>query len=144
MDFLIDKVIYLKAVSVFETLPEASLLDIARIMEDEEISKGTQFITKGDAASEMYIIKAGKVKVHAGDSTFATLGSGEIVGELALLSPVPRTASVTALENTLVYTIGREYFMDLMYEKPELMSNIMDVLTNRIISLNDELRSLKS
>ena len=144
MEFLIDKVFSLKAVSVFESLPEASLLDVARIMEYEEFRRGTEFIKKGEMAGEMYILKSGQVKVHDGEHLLAKLGEGEIVGELALLTPIPRTASVTAVEDVVVYKIGREHFLDLLYEKSELMSEIIEVLIRRIIALNDEIKKLKS
>ena len=144
MEFLIDKVFSLKTVSVFENLPEASLLDIARIMEYEEIPAGREFIKKGEIGDCMYIIKSGRVKVHDGESEFAQLGENEIVGELALLTPIPRTASVSTLEDSLVYIIGRDYFMDLLYEKSEILSEIIQVLIRRIISLNDEIAKLKA
>jgi CRP/FNR family transcriptional regulator, cyclic AMP receptor protein len=144
MEFLVDKVFSLKSISVFESLPEASLLDVARIMEIEEYDRGEEFIKKGDLAENMYIIKSGKVEVHHDGSVLAVLGEKEIVGELAILAPIRRTASVTALTDVIVYSIGREFFMDLLYEKPELMSDIIEVLIGRIINLNDELRKYKS
>jgi CRP-like cAMP-binding protein len=57
---------------------------------------------------------------------------------------VPRTANVTATENLVLFKIEREYFMDLLYEEPELMHGIMEVLVNRIMHLNDKIRSLQS
>lgn len=144
MEFLVDKVFSLKSISVFESLPEASLLDVARIMEIEEYERGEEFIKKGGIAENMYIIKSGKVEVHHDGSVLAVLGEKEIVGELAILAPIRRTASVTALTDVIVYSIGREFFMDLLYEKPELMSDIIEVLIGRIINLNDELRKYKS
>ncbi|TVR88424.1 MAG: cyclic nucleotide-binding domain-containing protein [Saprospirales bacterium] len=144
MEFLIDKVFSLKGVSVFEKLPEASLLDVARIMDYDEFKKGVEFIRKGEMAGEMYIVKSGEVKVHDGEHLLAKLGPGEIVGELALLTPIPRTASVSALSDVVVYKIGREHFLDLLYEKPELMNEIIEVLIQRIIALNEEIKKLKS
>nr|MBS0038068.1 cyclic nucleotide-binding domain-containing protein [Saprospiraceae bacterium] len=144
MEFLVDKVFSLKSISVFESLPEASLLDVARIMEIEEFERGEEFIKKGDIAEDMYIIKSGKVEVHHDGSVLAVLGENEIVGELAILAPIRRTASVSAITDVIVYRIGREFFMDLLYEKPELMSDIIEVLIGRIINLNEELKKYKS
>jgi len=144
MEFFVDKVFSLKSVSVFENLPEASLLDVARIMDTEEFEAGEEFIKKGDIAEDMYIVKSGVVEVHHDGSILAVLGENEIVGELAILAPIRRTASVRARTEVIAYRIGREYFMDLLYEKPELMSDIIEVLIGRITNLNDELRRYKN
>jgi CRP/FNR family cyclic AMP-dependent transcriptional regulator len=140
MEFLVDKVFSLKSVSIFESLAEASLLDVARIMSFEEFKEGDIFIKKGDVANDMYIIKDGKVAVMDGDAVLATLGENEIVGELAILAPIRRTASVKALTDVLLYKIEREYFLDLLYEKPEMMGDLIEILIGRIMFLNSELK----
>lgn len=140
MEFLVDKVFSLKSVSIFESLAEASLLDVARIMSFEEFKQGEIFIKKGDVADAMYIIKDGKVAVMDGDAVLATLGENEIVGELAILAPIRRTASVKALTDVLLYKIEREYFLDLLYEKPEMMGDLIEILIGRIMFLNSELK----
>jgi CRP-like cAMP-binding protein len=134
----------LKAVNIFSNLPEHILAEIAEIIDIEEYTEGETIINKGDIGNSMYLIRKGKVKVHDGDKIFARLNENDIVGELSLLAPVPRTANVTATENLVLFKIEREYFMDLLYEEPELMHGIMEVLVNRIMHLNDKIRSLQS
>jgi len=144
MEFLVDKVFSLKSVPIFESLAEASLLDVARIMSYEEFKEGQEFIRKGDVAEDMYIIKKGKVIVVDGEAVLATLGENEIVGELAILAPIRRTASVKALTDVLLYKIEREYFLDLLYEKPEMMGDLIEVLIGRIMFLNGELKKYQT
>jgi CRP-like cAMP-binding protein len=144
MELIIDKVMALKAVNIFSNLPEHILAEIAEIIDIEEYTEGETIINKGDIGNSMYLIRKGKVKVHDGDKIFARLNENDIVGELSLLAPVPRTANVTATENLVLFKIEREYFMDLLYEEPELMHGIMEVLVNRIMHLNDKIRSLQS
>lgn len=144
MELIIDKVMALKAVNIFSNLPEHILAEIAEIIDIEEHTEGETIIYKGDIGNSMYLIRKGKVKVHDGDKIFARLNENDIVGELSLLAPVPRTANVTATENLVLFKIEREYFMDLLYEEPELMHGIMEVLVNRIMHLNDKIRSLQS
>jgi CRP-like cAMP-binding protein len=139
MELLIDKVLALKSVTIFSELPENVLAEIAEIIEIKEYDLGDAVISKGEMGNCMYLIRKGSVKVHDGDRVLATLKENEIVGELSLLAPVPRTASVTALESLILFKIEREYFMDLLYEEPELMYGVMNVLVNRIISLNEKL-----
>lgn len=144
MELIIDKVMALKAVNIFSDLPEHVLAEIAEIIEIEEHTEGETIIKKGDIGNSMFLIRKGKVKVHDGEKIFAVLHENDIVGELALLAPVPRTATVTATDNLVLFKIEREYFMDLLYEEPELMHGIMEVLVNRIVDLNDKIRSLQS
>jgi CRP-like cAMP-binding protein len=144
MELIIDKVMALKAVNIFSNLPEHILAEISEIIDIEEHTEGETIINKGDIGNSMYLIRKGKVKVHDGDKIFARLNENDIVGELSLLAPVPRTANVTATENLVLFKIEREYFMDLLYEEPELMHGIMEVLVNRIMHLNDKIRSLQS
>jgi CRP/FNR family transcriptional regulator, cyclic AMP receptor protein len=144
MELIIDKVMALKTADIFSDLPEHVLAEIAEIIEIEAFNEGEKIISKGEIGNTMYLIRTGKVKVHDQDKVFATLGENEIVGELSLLAPVPRTATVTATEDLVLFKIEREYFMDLLYEEPELMHGIMRVLVNRIIDLNDKLRSHQS
>lgn len=141
MELIIDKVMALKTAGIFSDLPEHVLAEIAEIIEIEAFNEGEKIIAKGEIGNTMYLIRKGKVKVHDHDKIFATLGENEIVGELSLLAPVPRTATVTAIEDLVLFKLEREYFMDLLYEEPELMHGIMRVLVNRIIDLNDKLRS---
>ena len=144
MEFLVDKVFSLKSVPIFEGLPESALLDVARIMDFVEFSENKVFIKKGDVAEDMYIIKKGEVAVVDGELTLATLGENEIVGELAILAPVKRTATVKALTDVILYRIEREYFLDLLYEKPEMMSDLIEVLIDRIMFLNTELKKYQT
>lgn len=144
MELIIDKVMALKAVTIFADLPEHVLAEIAEIIEVEEYNVGDVIMRKGDIGNTMYLIRKGEVKVHDGEKTFAVLKENEIVGELSLLAPVPRTATVTATKQLILFKIEREYFMDLLYEEPELMHGIMRVMVNRIIDLNDKIRSLQS
>lgn len=144
MELIIDKVMALKTADIFSDLPEHVLAEIAEIIEVEEYNQGEIVIEKGDIGNSMYLIRKGKVKVHDKDRVFAQLGENEIVGELSLLAPVPRTATVTAVENLVLFKLEREYFMDLLYEEPELMHGIMRTLVNRIIELNNKLRNLQS
>ena len=88
MENIIDMVLALKNVSIFEEIPDHVLADIAEITTTEIIPSGEKFIVKGAIGENMYIIKSGTAKIHDGDHTITTLADNQIVGELALLAPV--------------------------------------------------------
>lgn len=100
-------------------------------------SKGTLIFSEGDDSDGMFIILDGKVKVFMSDESgkemlIATLGPGEIVGEVASLDGQPRTASVSALVNTRVSRIGLSEFQSFLQDNPDLALEIIRVLTSRM------------
>lgn len=139
MKLIIDLVLALKNVDIFSDIPEHIMADIADIIEINEFGKGERIMRKGEVGNCLYIIRKGRVSVHDGDKTLATLGENDIVGELSLLAPVMRTADVTALEDLVLFRIDREFFMDLLFEEPEIMKGILNVLVSRITTLNARL-----
>ena len=96
----IEKVIVLKGAEVFSVLPDHVLAYVASIVEEVYVRRGETFIRKGDIGDCMYLIVQGTVLVHDADRAIAEMGKGQTVGELAVLDPEPRVASVTAVEDT--------------------------------------------
>jgi CRP-like cAMP-binding protein len=72
------------------------------------------------------------VRVHRGAQTLVELGPGATVGELAALVPAPRTASVTALEPTLVLRVDQMALDELLVEWPELAHGVIAELVSRV------------
>jgi len=142
MENIIDVVMALKNVHIFRNIPDHILADIAGIITIESIKKDSHFIKKGEIGDQMYIIRQGEARIHDGPHTIATLGINEIVGELAILAPVTRTADVTAQSDLIVFVISRDYFQDLLAEQPELVKAVMAALVQKIIETNAKLKDL--
>ena len=96
----IEKVIMLKGLSMFSKTSEEILAEVASILEEVELKAGEVVFEKGDVGESMYIIADGRVRVYDGDKIINHLDEKEIFGELALLDPEPRSASVQAVEET--------------------------------------------
>ena len=141
MENIIDVVMALKNVSIFKNIPEHILADIAGIIHIDTIPAGEQFIRKDEMGDEMYIIRNGQAQIHDGDHKIAVLEKNQIVGELAILAPVTRTADVTAISDLLVFVINRDYFLDLMDDQPDLVKGVMGALVRKIIETNEKLKS---
>ncbi|GAB6088844.1 cyclic nucleotide-binding domain-containing protein [Spirochaeta dissipatitropha] len=132
----IERVMTLKAADIFSTIPDAVLAHIASIGEDLDIASKESFIRKGEMGDCMYIIRAGKVAVHDEKTTFAELGPGSVVGEMAVLDPEPRSASVTAIEDTSLLRIGKDAFDSVMADHPGIAKGVIHVLCTRVRSSN--------
>ena len=128
----VEKVIILKSAEVFSAIPDNILASIASIAEEEEVSKGERIIEKGDIGDCMYLIADGKVRVHDGERLITELGKGEIIGELAVLDPEPRSATVTALDDALLFRISKEAFDEVMADQPQISQGVIRILCRRL------------
>jgi Cyclic nucleotide-binding domain len=128
----IEKVICLKAVPMFAEASEEILADIAAILEDREARAGEVIIEKGEPGDSLYVIVHGQVRVFDGSRTITLLGEHDIFGELALLDPEPRIASVAAVTDTLLFRLDREGFAELMAGNIEIVRGVLHVLCERL------------
>ena len=128
----IEKLLILKTVPIFVEAPDHVLAQVVSILEEQEFAAGQRIFEKGDLGTSMYVIVSGKVRVHLDDRELTVLGERQVFGELALLDPEPRSASVTAIEPTLLFKISQSAIYELMTNHIEITRGIMRVLCRRI------------
>jgi CRP-like cAMP-binding protein len=128
----VEKVLFLKSIDLFRALPSEELAQIAEIAEEQPMSAGDLVFAEGEPGDALYLIVEGKVKVQKGDKELARLQIRDVFGEMAVLDSEPRSASVTALEDSVVLKIGRDDFRDILSERPEIAMGVMKVLTRRL------------
>ncbi len=128
----IEKILILKTVDVFAELGDATLADLAAIAEEVELAAGEALFEKGDPGTSMYVVARGRVRVHDGEVTFTELGERSCFGELAMIDAERRSASVTALEETALISIGQAALFELMADYSEVSEGILRVLCRRI------------
>ena len=88
-------------------------------------------------ADQFYIITKGQVEIllnqPAGHAiSVATMGAGQYFGEIGLLRDVPRTATVTAVEETTLYSLARDDFLDAVRGVDESLAAADDVVMRRL------------
>jgi CRP-like cAMP-binding protein len=112
-----DTVQLLRGVEVFDGLSEAELKRVAGICREARYKKGDVVTTQGEVGDEMFIVREGMVEVTVGEAeggaprTEVNLGTGQVVGEMALVDRGPRSATVRCVtEAAVVNVIGREVF----------------------------------
>ncbi len=141
MPHLFERVILLKTVDLFHETPDAVLSHVAQALEEVHAKPGERIIEKGETGSCLYIIVEGRVSVHDGERVFAELHARDVVGEMSLLDPEPRSASVTALEETTLLKLDREVFYDLMVDNIEIARGAITTLCRRIRKQNEKANS---
>jgi CRP-like cAMP-binding protein len=144
---LLEKMLVLKAVAIFADTPDDVLLAIAAIVAEEEHRAGARIFAQGDPGSSMYVIVRGLLQVHDEQRTLNQLGPRDVFGEMAMLDPEPRVASVTALEDTLLLRIDHRPFYDLLADRTEVIQGLIRVLAgyvrDRLDDLDDVERRLR-
>jgi MFS family permease len=92
-----DDIALLRTVEIFDPLPLPALEQLAAGLTARRVASGATVFSQGDAPDGCYVIEGGRAEVVGDGRLVATLGAGELVGEIALLRRVPRTATVRAL-----------------------------------------------
>jgi CRP-like cAMP-binding protein len=100
---------------------------------------------EGDPGDSFYIILSGSVDVFLKDldRSLQTLNRGQFFGELALMLGIPRTASVRALEETLVFAINQPGFQHLLQQHPKLGEQIIQAFQNHQTELEERQEYLR-
>ncbi|MFP4088844.1 MAG: MFS transporter [Cyclobacteriaceae bacterium] len=132
----IEKVMALKTTKIFSETSEDLLVNIAAILREERIKAGEQIVKKGEIGTCMYIIYEGKVKVHDGEHLLEELRERNFFGELSLLDAEPRSASVSALEDSLLLRLDQHAFYEIMADRQEVTREIMKILCRRLRQQN--------
>ncbi len=131
---VVERVAALHRVELFAGIPGRTLASVAATAEEVEVEPGSTFIELGAVEDCLYVVVSGRVRVHRGDHTLVEQGAGSVVGELAVLVPEPRSASVTALEATLLLRVRKIVLDELLSDRPELASAVIGVLVARLRS----------
>ncbi len=129
---LVEKVLALKSAALFRETPDNVLADVAERVQEVAFDKGQTIFHKGDPGDSLYIIVSGKVRVRDGSRLLNELSDGAIFGELALLDPEPRSATVSAVEPTHLLQLDAAHFHLVLAERPEVATAIIHVLTSYI------------
>ena len=128
----IEKVAILKSADIFAHTPDYILASVAEIVEEVSLGPKETFIQEGTLGDSMYLIVEGEVQVHSQGVPIIKLGPGKSVGELAVLDPELRAASVTSIGDLFLFRIDKEPFDEVMADRPEIAQAVITTLCRRI------------
>jgi CRP/FNR family transcriptional regulator, cyclic AMP receptor protein len=135
----------LRRVPYFVEIEPAKLKLLAFMSERVAFDSGKRLFRQGDPGDAAYLIISGEAEVvaetPAGPVVLATLGANEIVGEMAILGNVPRSATVRAKGRLVTLRISKEPFMRMVREFPSMAVSMMQELAERLASTNNQLSS---
>ena len=119
---------------------------VARAGEVESYNPNEPIVVEGSLGDALFLVLSGEVAVHRGNQTFATLGGGEFFGEMSLVEPAPRSASVTAMSATFLFRLPHDQLRQLIIEDSTaasvLLVQIVKTLSDRLRRANQMLSSV--
>ena len=130
------KVQALKRAPLFEGLSRKELTELARHTEDLEVPAGEVLCKEGETGREFFVIVDGEIGVTSNGRNVAQRGSGDFVGEIALLEDTTRTATVTAKTPLRVFVLTREDFRKLVRDNPNVERKVLQALARRVVELS--------
>ncbi len=120
----------LRQVTYFQNFTDLELRQLIEIGYRKRVRTLDFLFREGEPGDTFYIILSGSVEVYVEklNKQLTILQTGQFLGELSLMLGIPRTATVRALEETLLFAINNKGFEKLLQERPELAEVIVQEL----------------
>lgn len=142
-----DKGAFLRNHPIFRELRPDLLERLRSHAIRQTVRSGTTIFTRGDPGTSLFAICSGTIKVSSpsadGHSAiFNLISEGSVVGEIALLDGLPRTADATAVTDCELMVIERREFIPLIHEQPEVGLRIIELLCGRLRQTTEQLEDI--
>lgn len=148
MSSIMDEVDLLRRVPLFSQIDTAKLKLLALASERLRYAPGQVVMRQGDTGDAAFVIINGEAEVviqkGQEEQVVAHLGRNDIVGEIAILCDVPRTATIRAAGDLDVLKITKDRFVRLLSDFPAVSVGVMRVLADRLARTTQELYSAQA
>lgn len=135
-----DRVEVLARLPLLARCSRRELAHIADICVEAEMGAGSVLTRQGQAGGLAFVILEGGAEVRRGEQVLGTVGTGDIIGELALIDGRPRSASVRATSDMRVLQINSDDFGALLDKMPNFTRNLLVSLSLRIRQMDERWR----
>ena len=132
-----EKIDFLAATPLFADVEQNAIADVAEIAEEKIFSEGEILTSEGEQGDRMYVITSGKITVSKTNSEgesveLAVRRKGDHLAEMAVLSEIPRTATLTARSEVRVLEVTKDDFNNLLGTHIKISLGIISVLIRRL------------
>jgi CRP-like cAMP-binding protein len=126
------KVELLKRVPLFADCSKRELAEIAYVADEIDVEAGKVLTREGESGREFFVLVEGAADVRRKGRKVRTLGSGDFFGEIALVSKLPRTATVTTTAPGQLLVVTDRAFRELMRRLPSIQLKVLTALADRL------------
>ena len=127
----------IKSVPLFSGCSKRELEEIARIADELPLAEGRALTREGAVGHEFLVLVEGAAEVKRKGKKVNTLRSGDFLGEIALVTGAPRTATVTTTKPSRMLVITARDFRGLLRRMPSLQLKVLEALAARLPSEYD-------
>jgi CRP-like cAMP-binding protein len=126
------KVELIRKVPLFAKCSKNELREVASLADEIELEPGKELTRQGASAREFFVLLEGAADVRRNGRRIRSLGKGDFLGEIALISKSPRTATVTTTEPTRALVVTAQSFDRLLRTNPKIQRGVVEALADRL------------
>jgi len=119
-------------VPLFSRCSRSEVARIAKLADEIDLKAGKSLTREGERGSEFFVILEGEADVRSDSSVLPPLGPGDFLGEIALVTDSPRTATVTAVTPVRALVITGRAFRLLMRDSPQIQGKVLEAVASRL------------
>jgi CRP-like cAMP-binding protein len=117
---------------LFSGCSKKELSQVASLADEIDLPAGKVLMREGEPGREFIVLIDGEVEIERHGERIATRGSGDFLGEIALVSNIPRTATVTTTAPTRALVVTDRDFRELMRRSDSIHLKVLEALAERI------------
>jgi protein phosphatase len=137
----------LRNVFLFRDLSESERMLIAPYLDQRSLKAGEPLFREGDPGDAFFVVLDGGIRIHKGETHLIDVAPGGHLGELSLARPTARSASATALRDSLVFGLSRDRFHELIRRRPALGARlsltVLDYVGDRLREMTDRVENVE-
>ena len=132
MPSVIERVILLQAVDVFERVPSEQLAHVAAIATEVSFESGAMLFHVNDSSDAMFVVLEGEVRLSRNGQVVTTAGPGEAFGTWSLFDDEPRVVDAQAATDVVLLRLDRVDFIDLLADNVEITQGVLKGIVQRL------------
>ncbi|MEO3752636.1 Crp/Fnr family transcriptional regulator [Streptomyces sp. B6B3] len=137
----------LRRAPLFAALDDEQAAELRASMAEVTLARGDTLFHEGDPGDRLYVVTEGKVKLQrtspdGRENMLAVLGAGELIGELSLFDPGPRTATAIAVTEVRLLGLGHPDLQPWLKMRPEVGAALLRAVARRLRHTNDRMSEL--
>jgi CRP/FNR family transcriptional regulator len=136
---VVEKVIILQNIDIFEFVITEGLSHIAMIADEVDVAPQRRIFGEGDLPDAMYIVLEGRIRISRDGKEVTVIESGKEFGTWGLFDDEPRMLTATSVTESRLLRIAREEFLEVLSNSPHLTESVLKKIVKRMKNLADRL-----
>jgi CRP-like cAMP-binding protein len=133
-----EKIELLKATPLLAALSRKDIEAVGRLADEVDVKAGHVLMREGDIGREFFVVIDGEIRIDRAGQTVRTIGPGAFVGDIALITERPRTATATAATDARLLVLAHREFHTLLDQFPAIRMSVLESVALRLRDLEPD------